>query len=352
MRASIYKTFWLIVHSEKKLKGTLVFQIIVLTLTIILSIQFFGVHQYKVQQSLFPEYYHAYTYNCNTISEKQISELTQMQNIASFTITLSTRMGESEQYPIVAQFGENNYAKVYGQSISDEDIAKKNFVVVVPTEFLVIEGKSIGDSVDIGGTIFKIIGQNDGAPRNSLCIPYSLVADRQLSIVSLDLYLPIELSALTYQQSIDDISKTLSIYIDSEDYNSEIGNVSSNYMIESILIYALGAINLIFIQQHIQSVKKRFYSVILLLGSDHKKLYKIIFVETLVVFCLSFFTAISILIISNYICSSFTSEKFLLLFPKDYLRFFLAYFVGFCMITILVNRDFLRKTKISAYKES
>lgn len=352
MHVRILKTFWLIVHSEKKLKATLILQILVLTFTILLSIQFFGVHQYKVQQSLVPEYYHAYTYNSSSITKNEISELIKMQNLVSFTITISERMGDSEQYPVVAQYGENKFSKIYGQSISEEDIAQMNSVVIVPSEYMVIEGKSIGDSLDIGGSQFEIIGQNDGVPWNSFSIPYSLVENKHLQIESIDFYLPIDLSAETYRQCTNEISTILSINIDSEDYDAEVASVSSNYMIEAVLIYVLGAINLIFIQQHIQMIKKRFYSVMLLLGSDQKRLYRIILIESIVIFCLSFFAAIFILNCGNYIYSIIASEKYLLLFSKDYMRFFLSYLVGFCMVTLLVNKSFLLKTKIIEYKES
>jgi len=233
-----------------------------------------------------------------------------------------------------------------------ERIAQINSVVIAPTEFMVFEDKSIGDAIDIGGIQFDIIGQNDGVPWNSFCIPYSLVADKHLQIERIDFFLPIELSAETYHQCINEIATIFSGSIDSEDYNAEVGSVSANYMIESILIYALGAINLIFIQQHIQSIKKRFYSVMLLLGADQKRLYRIILLESLVIFCISFVAAFIVLTCGNYIYSIFAAKKYMLLFPADYLRFFLAYLIGFCLVTLLANRSFRKNTKMITYRES
>ena len=43
--------------------------------------------------------------------KEEISSLTNMPNLSAFTISLSEGMGETAEYPVVAQFGEIGLSK-------------------------------------------------------------------------------------------------------------------------------------------------------------------------------------------------------------------------------------------------
>ena len=352
MHSSIFKSIWLIIHSEKRLGATLVLQVLVLTLTMVLSIQYFGVHQYKVRESIIPEYSHLYTFGKDTIGKEEFSSLTNVPNLSAFTITLSDGMGENGEYPVVAQYREIGLTKIYGKAITELDNEVANPVIVAPREYMILEDKEIGDTISYGGLEFEIVGQNDGYPWNAFLMPYTLVAEQSLQVVSIDFYFPLAVSEEEYQGYIDHLSKSLSCEISAEDYNAEVGTISSKYIVESFLIFALGATNIIFIQHHVQEMKRRFFSVMFLAGMKQRRFYQILLLEAGVIFCLSFALAVLSLLGIESAYYIMKSQNCMFLFPEDYLRFFGLYLAGFVAVTVIANARQSKKPRILVYKES
>ncbi len=352
MHLGITKTFWLIIHSEKRLGGTLFLQVLVLTLTMVLSIQYFGVHQYNVRESIIPEHSHLYTYGKNSIGEEETSSLTSMPNLSSFAITLYEAMGENAEYPVVAQFGEIGLTKIYGNTVTEIDDESVDPVIVAPREYMILNDKEIGDTISYCGLEFEIIGQNDGYPWNAFLVPYTFVAEQNLQVVSIDCYFPLAVSEDEYQGYIDQVSNLLSCEVSAEDYDEEVGMISSKYIIESLFIFALGATNIIFIQQHVQEMKRRFYSVMFLAGMNQNRFYQILILEAGAIFSLSFALAALTLLCIQSLYFMMNSQSFMYLYLEDYVRFLGLYLIGFVAVTLIANKKIRKEPRILVYKES
>ena len=352
MHLGIIKNFWLIIHSEKRLGGTLFLQVLVLTLTMVLSIQYFGIHQFKVRESIIPEYSHLYTYGKNTIGKEEITSLTNMQNLSAFAITLSEGIGENAEYPVVAQFGEIGLTKIYGNAITELDNESASPVIVAPREYMILKDKEIGDTVSYSGIEFEIIGQNDGYPWNAFLMPYTLVAEQNLQVISIDCYFPLAVSEQEYQGYIDLLSKLFSCDVSAEDYDEEVGMISSKYIVESLLIFALGATNIIFIQQHVQEMKRRFFSVMFLTGMNQNRFYQMLILEAGAIFGLSFALAALTLLGIQSLYFMMNTESLMYLYPEDYVRFLGLYLVGFIAVTLIANARLSKQPRIRLYKES
>lgn len=351
------KYFLYSIRMELSDKTGLLIHMLIVILSSYFIFQYYGAYKGNLENELYKTEYNAKIQFSNSPSMEQLEECTTL-NGYKYGVAVSDeyiREGENiyEYSCFAAVVGE--MPEIYRlEGGSFEDYSDQN-PVYIPYSMSKLKSKSVGDDIDLNGKKYTVAGITGESAAEYVFIPLSELAG-DFTVQSMSIIFDAEaLSEAEYSKNINSLESIFGgdAFVRADVFDEVIQQKLFTRYIESIFLFLLGAICIVFVYSYILHKRIKHFSICTLCGASKKGIFLIISLGSFIIFTLSFIiAAIFGKVVNIAIFEPIFKYNTYNVEISDFWIFYIITFIIYALVIGFFSIKFLKNTSIGNYRRA
>lgn len=347
------KTLFLAFRMEWSNRSQFFIHVSVLILVLYFTLQYFGAYYGTIYSSIGSQIYELSASLTSSVSNDKLMQIESLPGFQSVFLTAAeTAEIDGHTYQVASIVGQLSYSmQLDGSDFSESDIAFEKSVMLVPYAYTLQSGKNIGDTLNLNGTDYQIIGIVGEALNGYFFVPYTTLFK---SFTPLGIQIALDSNKISQEQYADaavKAGKILGVSIEKRDFDQEFSALLQTRKMESIFYFSLGTISLVFVYSYILFQRLKRLAIYSLHGSTFKRLTAILLIGSVVIFSVGFVIAYILgRAVNSFVFSHFFDYDTFALKWGDLVFFFAITLSIYLVVLFLYLRRFRRTSAIGAYR--